>query len=633
MSFLLRLSSLSATGREIVRTRAIDGDSVTIGRDPASDIHLTDLEVTHRHARIVQLGARQVRVEALANLPVQVDGRSTQNAQLDAARGGEIRIGAARIVIAAGDEPGQIALEVSRVEAPPPSEADAVRRFSLASSAPGKRPMAWLLALLIVGVFLVWPIWSYSQEPARLTDAQMTAMGNPHIAGSWSAGPLSLAHANLQHDCKACHVGAFVAVQDSSCKSCHAVHDHADLARLARAQTQPTGIAGLKRQIAMTFGRDPGRCVDCHLEHQGAVPVPKLTGASCTDCHAAMNTRLTDTKLANAGDFASSHPQFRPTVMTVPGEHPQFARASLDGVVDEDSGLKFPHALHMSRMNGVARMQQSLGHGPLQCASCHVPNDSGAQFKPVTMEKNCQECHSLAFDRVGGTVRTLRHGDPEQVIADIRDFYSAHPGGSSYSATSRVRPGVAGQPGYLGATGGGGGANAAVRAVFSPGGACYDCHVIRQPTNASLNYTVVPAKQTLRYLQHGWFDHSAHATQSCQSCHGDALTSNDVHKVMVPGIANCRSCHGGPDAHAPLVRSGCEMCHDYHRGDGAPQAARAGGNGRPGGEGVNGNDAGASPRRGTTLAWRGPDPLRLDWLGRGNADRADLGPASWLRAR
>jgi hypothetical protein len=632
MSFLLRLTSSSATGREIVRTRAVAGDTVTIGRDPSSDIHLTDLEVTHRHARIRQTAGRLVVIEATANLPLLVDGRSTMRAELDAARGGEITIGATRIGISVGEEAGVIALAVTTTDTAPPSDEDAARRFSLVGTAPGKRPMAWLLALIVFGVFLIWPIWSFTHQPPKLTDQQMASGSYTHIQGSWSAGPLSLAHAPLQHDCKACHVGAFVAVPDSACKSCHAVHDHADLKRLAMAKPQPTGIAGLKQRIAMTFGHDPGRCVDCHLEHLGAVPVPKLSGASCTDCHAALKSRLTDTRLADAGNFASSHPQFAPLVMTKPGDRPDFTRVSLDTAAMQDDGLKFTHAQHMSRTNGVARMWQSLGHAPMQCQSCHVADNSGARFQPVSMEKNCQECHSLAFDNVGGTIRRLRHGEPDQVIADIRDFYAAHPGGGSYVATSRMRPGAAGVPGYLGATGGGGGANAAIRAVFSKGGACYDCHVVVQPTNGSLNFGVVPVKQTMRYLQHGWFDHSAHSTSTCQSCHGEALTSNDVHKVMVPGIKTCRTCHGGPDAKAPMVKSGCEMCHDYHRGDGAPQSLRIrGGSSVPGGSGTVTNTAGGG--HDTKLADRGPDPIRPDLQWRGDADRTDLGHASGVRTR
>jgi len=33
---------------------------------------------------------------------------------------------------------------------------------------------------------------------------------------------------------------------------------------------------------------------------------------------------------------------------------------------------------------------------------------------------------------------------------------------------------------------------------------------------------------------------------------------------MIPGIDNCRTCHGGEDAWAK-VRSTCISCHDFHR--------------------------------------------------------------------
>ena len=52
-------------------------------------------------------------------------------------------------------------------------------------------------------------------------------------------------------------------------------------------------------------------------------------------------------------------------------------------------------------------------------------------------------CHSLAFDQLGGTIRTLRHGSPAQVIADLRALYRA--GGperpAELGAGARGRPG------------------------------------------------------------------------------------------------------------------------------------------------------------------------------------------------
>src|SRR3546814_15517493 len=60
------------------------------------------------------------------------------------------------------------------------------------------------------------------------------------------------------------------------------------------------------------------------------------------------------------------------------------------------------------------------------------------------MEADCAMCHSLAFDRVGGTIRTLRHGEPEQVVADLRDFYRSRSPAPRAGATRR-RPGQVGR--------------------------------------------------------------------------------------------------------------------------------------------------------------------------------------------
>lgn len=606
MSFVLHFTSRAADGREIVRTRRIDADVLTIGRDPASDIPLTDLEVTRHHAEIRLVAPQRIAISALAALPLIVEGRSTEHVEIDALRGGEIRIGEARIAIAVGEEPGTIAISVSRDAQPLEGADDTAKRFSLAGTALGKRPMAWLLGLAILAVFLAWPIWSFTHAPTKLTDAQMVS-GYKHIDESWSSGPLSRAHASLSRNCKACHVEAFVAVADTACQSCHTgVPSHADADRLALAKPRPAGIAGLKLAIADMFGRDPGRCVDCHAEHSGPGAMPAVAESQCAGCHADLKTNLPDTKLGDAGDFGRAHPQFRPAVMTTPGDYPRFTRVALGDPAAraQDSGLKFPHALHMSQLSGVARMQASLGRKPLACAECHVADDSGARFRAVSMERNCEQCHSLAFDRVGGTVRTLRHGDAAQVIADI---LAGGRGGGSPMSSGRRRPG---EIQATSGNGGGGGA-ALVRAIFSPRGACYDCHVVVPPSNpGSLAYRVVPVREQLRFMGRGWFDHAAHASTNCTSCHSQALATNDSRVLMLPGIAKCRQCHGGDKAGAPLVRSTCAMCHDYHRGTGAPHAVRSG------------KMAGAAER-----------PMPREPGGGGNADSADFGPASGVRGR
>ena len=584
MSFRIQSITRTATGREITREHVVAGDRITIGRDSRNDVDLADLAALPDHATITLSGAKLV-IEALDDRGVNLNGKSRRHHEIRLGKPAQLRIGTHRLAIE--PDPDGVRVIVRREEEAW-DEDDQARAFSLAGRVPGKRLMAWASIAVITLLFLLWPIWSfYGQAPARLTAQQMRA-GVHHADSSWSAGPLSRAHAALETNCKACHVDAFVAVPDKACAACHAdIHEHADPRRLAAARAEINGWRAFQQRISAAFGKQSGRCVDCHVEHQGSVVLAAPGQPFCTACHGDLRARLPDTRLGDAGDFATSHPQFQPLVMVRPGATPELRRLSLDAKPREDSGLKFPHALHLSRSGGVAQMQATLGAAALDCGSCHVPDPSGVRFQPVSMERNCEGCHSLAFDRIGGTVRRLRHGDTEQVIADLLDHGRASPASSPFVVGMRRRPGPIGTDNYHGA---GFSGPAAVQAIFSPGGACYDCHEVVRPPAGSLAWRVVPVRQPTRYLMHGWFDHSAHRSSQCADCH-DAAHSTAASDVLVPGIATCRTCHGGADAATPKIRSSCTMCHEYHPGEGTPWALR----------------------RRTNADRRAAMPLRVDW--------------------
>jgi hypothetical protein len=72
---------------------------------------------------------------------------------------------------------------------------------------------------------------------------------------------------------------------------------------------------------------------------------------------------------------------------------------------------------------------------------------------------------------------------------------------------------------------------------------------------------IAPAKTTIRWLPHAKFDHDAHRSFTCSSCHAKALTSTETSEVLVPGIENCKTCHApGPE----YAESRCFECHTYH---------------------------------------------------------------------
>ncbi|MCW1382164.1 cytochrome c3 family protein [Novosphingobium sp. KCTC 2891] len=600
MTFLVRQIALKSNGEEIIRPSRVEGGELVIGRDASSGIHLPDLAVDPRHARVTEAAGGLLRIESIGDQPFDVDGRSTKGREIDPDVGAELGFGGHRITVSRDGESGLAVFTVRRVESVSESaeDVDLGTAYTLKGLLPGKRISAWGFAILMLVAFLAVPIWSYAtyQPLAMHKDARRPA--GIHGDTSWSSGHLSLSHKNLENDCQACHTKAFVAVTDNACLTCHTqdAHSHIpDKARLLRARGEPQGMAKFTQAVATAFNRPQGRCVGCHTEHEGAGAMPATRQQFCTDCHDGLRTRLPDTKIADAADFGTAHPQFRPAVIAGVGADgkPLLQRVAWTPSLKEANGLKFTHAQHLSKTNGVAQMVRRragrfAANDALGCQDCHKTEAGGARFKPVVMEEACESCHSLTFDQVGGTFRTLRHGQPEQVVAELRAFYRGGmpPRPASLSGLARRVPGDAAlratAADYARAvrfypTRG----DQAVAQVFSKGGMCYDCHTVtRGGSMATGGFTVQKVAQNGRYYHVGWFDHKDHRKTDCASCHVRAGTSNDASDLLVPGMdgpGGCRSCHVGESgSHLASVKvkdpveSGCAMCHAYHMDDGAP---------------------------------------------------------------
>jgi predicted CXXCH cytochrome family protein len=597
MAFLLRSISRSADGREIVRTSKVSDDLLKVGRDPDSDIRLNDLAVALHHATIEQVSATRVGVSAEMGMSIELDGSNTQFGQIDLAVGGTIKIGPFLLRVMPPELGGEdVPIVIQRADADAVSTKFDTRRFALQSVMPGKRLMAWTLTLIVLAIFLVWPILSFYQN----RDQADRMAGGFHAESLWTSGALSQSHAALGSNCQACHVRPFEPVQDNACKACHVnIHDHADLARMQRATPQLGGFRRAQQSIGTLFGQTPGRCVECHTEHEGPQAMVATPQQFCADCHTDLRGRLPDTRLGSAADFGTGHPEFQPVVLIQwNGDQPRFERVALDRRPHEQSNLKFPHALHLGALGGAANAARANGIGArLECASCHTPTQDGTRFERVDMERNCGSCHSLSFDEIGGTIRRLRHGSPEQVIADIRGLYRA--GGPAFppelSPGARSRPGDANQVRAAvqfarARAGTAERGERAIRAIFSgPSGTCFECHNIVAPPPGTLNYRIRPIQftriangaETGRYVDHGWFDHRAHqivqrpgerraeGSAACLSCHTAAGTSQSATDLMLPGLQSCRACHGGESSRLP-VPSTCAMCHDYHMDQGVP---------------------------------------------------------------
>lgn len=75
-------------------------------------------------------------------------------------------------------------------------------------------------------------------------------------------------------------------------------------------------------------------------------------------------------------------------------------------------------------------------------------------------------------------------------------------------------------------------------------------------------WKIMPVHLEEHALNHARFDHAAHATSDCSSCHaaGQSKLSADL---LLPELASCRECHGDVGS-ANQVPSTCTLCHGFH---------------------------------------------------------------------
>lgn len=572
MTFLIRTIDFTATGREIIRERPHDGDTLTIGRASENTIHLPDLAVEQHHARIEPASGGQLRAVAEGRLGFAVDGRTTTEATFDPHAGVELGFGSYRLVFSQESE-GPVTITQRQVEESV-GDSDALSGFALSSVLPSKRLMSWIGLAAILLAFLAVPIFSHLTRERVAPDYK--GEGQVAMDASWSTGALSLAHHGLEDNCEACHVEPFVAVRDQTCLTCHEdIADHADMPRQLTGRGPLSTGDSLQWTVATSLGKEgPGACTTCHTEHEGPTRMAAPAQAFCAECHDGMDARLTDTALGNAADFGKDHPQFQPRIFTEPGQlEPK--RVSLSSKPREYHGLRFPHDLHLDPRGGAARMAASLGArngygSELVCADCHTATQDKAGFLPVNMEEDCEACHSLVYDKVGSTFRTLRHGSVEQMLADLRAMDRSP---RAPVVSGRRRPGEYAQGGrYYQNFGRPSGSLVAINRAMARDGVCGECHI---PSTRGGQPSVMPVNIPEYYLVHSAFDHEAHASEDCETCHA-ADTSNTSRDLLMPGIAICRDCHLGEDAAEAEVPSSCAMCHSYH-----PDPARLPGDGVP----------------------------------------------------
>lgn len=559
MAFLIRTIDYTAAGREIVRDRKVDVRELSIGRAAENEIHLPDLAVEQRHVALREEADGTIAVTALGTLGFGIDGRTETEASVPPGQGAEIALGSSRLTI--GREDAITSITIRQVEKT--GSKDVLRGFALSSALPSKRTMSWLFAAIVVIALLTIPIVTHLWRTPVENDPQQLAKGQVAMDSTWSTGPLSKAHHALEQNCEACHATPFVSVQDETCLSCHKeIGDHAARPRLAGGMPPFSRGDAIQWDIAESLGKEgPLGCVACHSEHEGPLEQAAASEKFCADCHQTLDTRLTDTDLANAHDFGVQHPQFRPAFYTRLGADKP-SRISLDKPQAEMNGLKFPHDIHLDSNGGAARMAISLGNygAALECSDCHEPGADGIGFAPVEMESSCESCHSLVSGRSGTGFTKLSHGNVEALRTELAQV---NRGPRRAMVSGRTRPGQFAQGRrYYTNFGRPFGAYMAISNALGPRGICGECHL---PTTTNGTPDVMPVNLPDRFLWKGHFSHAAHEDEDCTTCHA-ADTSGTANDLLLPDLDVCRDCHLGETVAATdkIVPSGCATCHSYH---------------------------------------------------------------------
>ncbi|TRD11959.1 cytochrome c family protein [Erythrobacter insulae] len=558
MAFLIRTVDFTAAGREIVRDRTVEQSELTIGRATDNDIHLPDLAVEQHHVRIQEAPDGTLIIGSVGGLGFGIDGRTETSAEIAPSAGAELALGSSRLTIGRG---GTTSITIKQAENT--DTKDVLRGFALASALPSKRIMSWAFAAVILIALLTVPIVTHLTRDPVENDPESEMPGQVVFDSTWSTGKLSLAHHQLEENCEACHVTPFVSVQDATCLTCHEeLGDHAETPRLAKGMPPFSTGDAIQWKIAESFGKEgPLGCVNCHSEHEGPVKLEPASQQFCSDCHNELDTRLTDTSIGNAHDFGEKHPQFRPTFYTkLAAEEPMRVSLSADPV--EMSGLIFPHDIHMDEQGGAAKMALSIGKygAPLECSDCHSETEDKVGFEPVEMEASCESCHSLVSGRSGSGFTSLRHGDIDDLRADLM---KVNRGSRPAASSGRTRPGQFAQGRrYYSNFGRPFGAYLSITNALGPNGVCGECHL---PTTTNGTPDVMPVNLPDQFLMHGYFSHEAHEDETCVSCHA-ADRSDEATDLLIPDLESCRDCHKGEAAvkTKKIVPSSCAMCHAYH---------------------------------------------------------------------
>jgi len=545
----------SATGNRQYREVVIQARRLTLGRASDQHLQIADPAVFPNHAVIRPGRGREGRVVVEALMPGGVRVNERVHIVKTLEPGDQIELGPAIITVEPSPNGAPFTLRFRMEE--DGGRLDRLHVMSLNDSGLSKRFWSLVLASGVAAIFLIVPMAAALYQPLRPLLRASPLVPND---GLWSPGPLHASHQFIGGDCNACHTSPFTAIENVQCTSCHTSVQH-------HVQVTSADVGLFEQQ----------RCGECHVEHSEHNDFVSRDQRLCTDCHSRLDTMKPRTRLLNVADFGRDHPDFRVNLLQARdgANGVEWANVRLEvlpGVKPtERSRLSFSHAQHLAR-GGIKGPE---GDEVLECKSCHQPESSGRVMQPIRMEQHCSRCHSLRFDETDPAT-TVPHGNVEGVyrtlLAHFSRQYLQGTAGSPRDRLQARRPGSAAQAmsrdeqrrardwaerqAFL-----------AARDLFEKR-VCVDCHEVTQTPEAlgPARWHVEPVRLTQSWMPRAHFDHASHRTSQCTACHLGADKSRQSSDVLMPGIAECRTCHTGANDKGKLS-SDCLMCHQFHLPD------------------------------------------------------------------
>ena len=541
-------------GQPVSAEQAVAAETLRIGRGADCKLHLSDPRIALHHAEII-CGVDGVSYIEARGGTVSVDGRPERAATLGP--GQRIHVGPFEIVVLPAQNDVDLALSVELID---PLKDDLAEvqshvQAGLRSTWLSKRSLSWLVAGAVFLIFLAWPVMNALDRGHGKEVAKMGLTAD----ASWDVGPLSSAHASFGSNCSSCHQQPFVHVTNAACEDCHKKIGWHFALETKEAKALHTGVFG------------DTRCSSCHRDHKGPMGLVRSDSPLCTDCHQNLKSRHPQTGVADVAEFAKEHPPFKVS-MLLPGKT---GAAAIVRVPQDDktrfveaSGLKFPHDVHLNPKG----LRGPNGTALMECKNCHVPDETGTRFKPVTMGEHCQSCHSLEFEPKS-TTRQVPHGKIADVIATVQEHYAqvalADTPIDVVLEDGVKRPGkrVGDIKREAALKWAGTKADKITQELFEVR-VCFECHQIKRGevgTEPAAQWQIAPIAVTQHWLPKSRFPHSRHGTYKCESCHAVAKSKQSA-DIAIPDIKNCRECHGGNVTSKDKAPGTCETCHGFHTG-------------------------------------------------------------------